>query len=460
MRKLLINLIFSLGIQSLCFAHPYIEPLGEHFDFIDQIRGVQVQDDFAFLAMSGSGLGIVDILDPDGPNLISKNDRNTGSAYDIILDETIAFVADYCSGLVIYDVEDIISSEIIAYLDLQGRLIDIEYDGSFIYGATEDGHFYILDVSTVEQPVEIACLRFETRFHQIDYVDDKVFIAGDNMGALIISVEDRHNPEFLHCIEPDSMTLGIGFYQGFLYSTDKSHKLCTYNINNLEDIGLVETIEIRAGLKKLFIFDDQLFTGSNRIYIFDLANPSQPRELASLSYEAEFNNLGWNQGNLQMTMGNNGLSSYNVSNVENIELIYNYVPNGYDYNVRPTRYPSEVVDVAVSENNVFVAAAGSAFHILDATDPGNIDHLYMDEEFHYYTSDISIHENILLVTNWNSGIWLFNVAYPERPTFLGWFSRGFSYDATIQDNYVYCLTGGGLLIGDIHDFENIEERGL
>ncbi len=66
-------------------------------------EGLAVRDGLAFVASPGDGLAVLDVRNPTDPRLVGLGGNPRGG-FDVALDGDLAVVADYWSGVVIFDV--------------------------------------------------------------------------------------------------------------------------------------------------------------------------------------------------------------------------------------------------------------------------------------------------------------------------------------------------------------------
>jgi hypothetical protein len=96
-KRILFNLlILSVALQAQ--DHENVEQVGRIYNYWDYAFDLEVVGDLAYIAAGVSGLQIVDVSDPDNPEIIGYWDDNPGYAYGVTVSDDYAYLADYHSG--------------------------------------------------------------------------------------------------------------------------------------------------------------------------------------------------------------------------------------------------------------------------------------------------------------------------------------------------------------------------
>jgi len=138
-------------IASICVAltaiadlfaqdHENVEQVGRIYNQWDAARDVVVVGNLAYVATGWSGLQIVNITDPENPEIVGYWDY-INEASDVAVSGDYAYVADGESGLRVISVSDPEHPEEVGYYDTPG----------YAYGValSEDGLIYVADYTNV-----------------------------------------------------------------------------------------------------------------------------------------------------------------------------------------------------------------------------------------------------------------------------------------------------------------------
>ena len=120
------------------------------------VRGVAVDDDYAYLAAAGQGLKVVDISDPTLPVIVGS--AAVGNAFDVAVWNGYAFFAvDYTGpvGMTVADVSDPTAPTLVASFDTDSYTDYIVVHPPYAYlSGRSDSRLWMVDISDPANPVE------------------------------------------------------------------------------------------------------------------------------------------------------------------------------------------------------------------------------------------------------------------------------------------------------------------
>jgi len=155
-------------------------------------------ENYLYLAKTYGELEIRDISDPSNPTLIKKIDMNS-TIFDMKYDSTkkIIYIAGGISGLKIFDVSDASSPTLLQTYNSTLKCsfgVEIINENTVAVG---DGVFgvHILNVSSLENIVEISSIKTNDRAYHMAYCNDKLIVADMSGGLYIIDISDIANPK-------------------------------------------------------------------------------------------------------------------------------------------------------------------------------------------------------------------------------------------------------------------------
>ncbi len=238
----------TTGVQRLDFGTPAVADISpEGVNLGGSRRGV-IRDDILYVADWFSGLHLYDIREPANPRHLG-NYHTPGSSKGVTLYGDYALVGDDDYGLQIIDISDprrprwISELRWVSDISTLGLAYTMKRVGSTLYLADHRGGFQIIDLSDIEQPRILGALDTPGKSWAIDVSGHTAFVADDDDGLLIVDVSD-----------PAQIGLVGQFNPG----------------------GHVEDVVVRDGLAYLALFDNGLF-------IVDVNDPTKPRPLAHLT---------------------------------------------------------------------------------------------------------------------------------------------------------------------------------
>ena len=155
-------------------------------------------ENYLYLAKTYGELEIIDISDPSNPTFVKKIDMNS-TIFDMKYDSTkkIIYIAGGISGLKIFDVSDASSPTLLQTYNSTLKCsfgVEIINENTVAVG---DGVFgvHILNVSSLENIVEISSIKTNDRAYHMAYYDDKLIVADMSGGLYIIDISDIADPK-------------------------------------------------------------------------------------------------------------------------------------------------------------------------------------------------------------------------------------------------------------------------
>jgi hypothetical protein len=123
------------------------------------IKGMQVIDNYTYLAVNYSGFQIVDVSDPETPTLIGTS-PTTGGAWDICVSGNYAYLTCFHAGLLIFDITDRRNPTFLASFDTQAATgVEVNGDYAYLFDGTKG--IISIDISKPSKPRMVSIDRKE-----------------------------------------------------------------------------------------------------------------------------------------------------------------------------------------------------------------------------------------------------------------------------------------------------------
>ena len=311
-------------------------------------RRAYIENDIAYVADWFSGLHLYDISDPAQPRHLS-NYHTPGSSKGVVVENGYAYVGDDDHGLQIIDVSNPEQPKKVSEVLTTGLAYTLKKHGKLIYLADHRGGFHIVDVSNVHKPVIVSSYNTPGKSWAIDIVDNIAYVADDSSGLLIFDVSDATQPKQIGQFNPQ---------------------------------GAAEDVVIKNNLAYVSFFDKGL-------YILDIHQPSQPKLIAQLPI------------------------------------------------------PGNARSIVISANYAYIAGWESGLNIIDISNPASpyIVGRY-DTKGSAWGADIS--KGHAYIWDWWGGVKVINIEDPRQPQLVGkYHTRGKIINLRQKGNYVYTANGTG-----------------
>jgi len=323
-------------------------------------RRAFIENDTAYVADWFSGLHIYDISNPSHPLHIS-NFHTPGSSKGVVVSNGYAYVGDDDHGLQVIDVHDRLHPTKISELPTEGLAYTLKKVGDLVYLADHRGGFYIIDVKDVKNPKILSHYDTPGKSWAIDVVNYTAYVADDTTGLLVFDVTNPNKPKLIGKFDPG---------------------------------GYAEDVEVINNNAYVSFFD-------KGFYILDVSKPDRPRELSHTDIPGNCRSVMIN-GNLAYLAGwESGLNILDISNVTSPSFVGRYDTKGSAWGVN------------------------------------------------YYKQHAYIWD-------WWGGIKVINVVNPKSPTLAGQYqARGTIHALRQHDHFLYTANGnGGVQVFDIQNVLN------
>ena len=249
-------------------------------------RRLVIRDGIAYVADWFSGIHLYDIGNPRRPRLLSSL-HTPGSPKGIVVRNGLAYVADDDHGLQVVDVSDPLHPRLVANLATPGLAYTPVLDGDRLYLASHRGGFQIIDITDPTSPKLLVNVDTPGKAWSIQVQKDTAYVADDEAGLLIYDVLDASHPRLLGRFSPgtaaeDVIIYGniayVAFFDDGLYILDVSHPENPKAVTHLATPGNARGLERRGNL--LYIAD--WLAG---IHVVDISSPYRARIVGSYDTE-------------------------------------------------------------------------------------------------------------------------------------------------------------------------------
>ncbi len=236
-----------------------------------------IRDNILYVADWFSGMHLYDISLPRAPRLLSSY-PTPGSPKGVLVHNGTAFVADDDHGLQIVDVSDPYHPAYITDLPLSGLTYTMKLEDDLLYLAAHRGGFHIIDVSDVSQPKLLSTYDTPSKAWALEIQEGLLYVADDSSGLMIFDVTNPAAPLLINQFNPggfaeDVILIGdkayVAFFDLGLMILDISDPLDVKPLALLDTPGNARGIEIKGELLYLASWEAG-------IHIIDITDSEAP----------------------------------------------------------------------------------------------------------------------------------------------------------------------------------------
>jgi hypothetical protein len=283
-------------------------------------RGV-IRDDILYVADWFSGLHLYDISEPTRLRHLG-NYHTPGSSKGVALKDHYALVGDDDQGLQIIDIADPrhprwVSGVAPSKMARLGLAYTMKVVGDRLYLADHRGGFHIIDLSDIRHPRRLGGFDTPSKSWAIDVVGPVAYVADDSDGLLVFDVSDPAHPT---------------------------------PMGNFNPGGTAEDVVIRDGLAYVAFFQ-------GGFYILDISDPRRPREVGHLPIPGNARGIQLVGDLAYVTGWESGLQIVDIHHPAAPHIIGAFDTRGSAWGVN------------VAGNHAFVLDWWGGIKVLDVSDP-------------------------------------------------------------------------------------------
>lgn len=172
-----------------------------------------LREPYAYIAINGGGLLVVDISNPADP--IPLNAGDTSRAFDVILRNDLAFVANFDHGLQVYSLTDPASPQLLSETPEMGaaRGVTLIDDVAYVCG---NWGVFVIDVSDPAAPVILQRLLPQALIERIA-ADGRLVLVPAGRGLQVIDATEPRHPRLIGEYDSNGRPNGIAVADGLVF---------------------------------------------------------------------------------------------------------------------------------------------------------------------------------------------------------------------------------------------------
>ena len=257
---------------------------------------VDVSGGFAYVAVSGVGLKVVDVTNRNAPFIVATLNL-PGTANDVKLAGPFAYVAAGGAGLHIVDVSNPLSPQLLGTFDTSGDAQDVRVYGNLAFVADGPSGLQIVDVATPAAPRPVGSLGNIGTARGVDVADGLAVVA-NGTGLRLLDVSTPSHPTSITSLNLPGDAQDVVVRGTIAYVADYTGSLQVVNIGTPTAPVVVGTTPTLTGgiisdvaVSGNFAFGADVFF-VNGVPIVDVTTPSNPIPRAILTFPGDSTGLG------------------------------------------------------------------------------------------------------------------------------------------------------------------------
>lgn len=240
-------------------------------------RRADVVGKLVYVADWFSGLHIYDVGDPARPRLLASL-KTPGSAKGVVVRGRYAYVADDDHGLQIVDVRDPRAPRIVAHLATPGLAYTPKLSGDLLYLSSHRGGFQIIDVSKPTAPRLVADVPTPGMAWSLAVAGNTLYVADDAAGLLIYDVRHPAAPRAVAAFNPGGRLEEVLVRKGIAYLAYFDQGLRVLDVSAPEHPKVLAELATPGNARGLDLEGNTLYVADwlAGVHIVDVADPAAP----------------------------------------------------------------------------------------------------------------------------------------------------------------------------------------
>jgi len=239
--------VAAQGLLIVDVSNPASPFQAGQFDAASISEGVYAEGDYAYLAAGTSGLRVINVSNPAAPSEVGFY-NTSGGAKDVAVRGNYAYVADNQNGLVVVNVSNPANPTFAGGVDTPEFAVRVDVQGDYAYVADTGGGLRIIDILDPSNPVEVGDQPTPGWAYDVEVHGDLAFVAANDRGVRIIDVSNPFSPnEVGFFFDGQAATQGVAYDGRFIYLPERQYGFQVVDaadITNPVDEGSVDTDEI------------------------------------------------------------------------------------------------------------------------------------------------------------------------------------------------------------------------
>lgn len=357
-----------------------------------------IKDNLLYVADWFSGLHVYDIADPR--NLRHAGNFHTpGSSKGVVVRDGIAFVADDDHGVQILDVSNPAQPTLLSNIPTPGLAYTMKLVDALLYIADHRGGLHIAGISDVRAPRLLGSVDTPGKAWAVDVRGEYSFVADDSSGLLIFDVSDARQPRLTGQFSPG---------------------------------GAAEDVRLRGNHAFVTFFDQGLF-------IIDISDPAAPRAVGKIAIPGNARGVDLQGNYAYVAAWEAGLQIVDISDIAHPRITGYYDSDGSAWGVNVHGDFAYVLDWWGGVKSVDVRAAHR---------PRLAARYHARAPIH----DVALTSRYALTASDTAGLQIYDIKNPLNPiwvTAIDLPTAATRVAATGTTGYV--ATPAGITVIDLHD---------
>ncbi|MDP8240794.1 MAG: choice-of-anchor D domain-containing protein [Candidatus Hatepunaea meridiana] len=248
---------------------------------------VFVAGDYAYIADDFEGLTVIDISDPENPEVAGNWDNPDSRAYSVYVVDEIAFISNSVRGIYALDISDLDDINQLGNIQDIGDAYSVLVTGDIACVTSSNRDLSLINISNPQNMNEIGHRSIQGYSRGIYVIENTAFIGQDRQGLYIIDISDPEHPEIIGSVDTPGNARNVHVSGDYACIADEGGGLRIIDISNPENPDEVGSCDFERAYD-VFVSDDYAFVTDNNgsaFAVVDISDPEDPEIVESFDIE-------------------------------------------------------------------------------------------------------------------------------------------------------------------------------
>ncbi len=344
-------LVDGLELLQLDIANATLPILNHSGINLGGSRRVQLRDNTLYVADWFSGLHLYDISNPEAPQH-QGNLHTPGSAKGVWLDDHYLYLGDDDHGLQVIDLNTL---NVVHHVATTGLAYTMDRQGDLLYLADHRGGFHLIDISEPEKAHIVGSHDTPQKVWSIQAYKNFALVTDDQSGVLIFDLSDPSQPRQVAQYQPGGFAEDIVVRGDIAYVAFFNDGLHILDISNPQQPELLGYLATAGNARGIYLEDNLLYLADwyAGLQIIDIKNPQQPQWLGGIDTPgAAWGVVVHNQQAYVMDWWG-GIQTVDISDPHHPKLQHS------------THQQDKLADIALNHQHAYLAAGRGGLQVFD-----------------------------------------------------------------------------------------------
>lgn len=434
----------AAGVQILDVRDPEHPQLLGTYNTTGSAWGMDAEGDWVFVADGAAGLLALNVTDPTAPVAGGVYD-SPGTAYAVEVAGDLAYVADGVGGLRVVFVKYPLAPYTVGSAVTGGTAYDVDVDGDIAWVAANDAGLVAVNITNPAAPVVVGTLNTAGTAAAVTVDGDWAYVADGLNGLLVVNVANPAAPVLRATLTLTDRAHDVAFDGDWVYVADILGGVHVVDVHDPLHPAVVDTQNPPASARAVALAGEHAYVADwgDGLRVLEIARRAEPltpgTELASTYYATDIEVAG---DRLYLTNVYNGIEVVDISDPMTPVLL-------------GTCDTDNAGGLDLAGDRLYVADHDNGLKVISVADPAHpVQVGSYTGTGNYY--DVTVVGDYLLVANQVVGLTVLNITNPAAPSSVAHLAtHDWAWEIVVAGNVAYIADyRAGLTVVDITDPAN------